>query len=100
MRRILIALLDVVVWIACLATTAAGVFAGGKYYPQTYRQAADFDWGLGIAGGLAGLIVATLIFGIVAVLIQIEENTRRNSDVFTALVRRAEARLSERAQSG
>jgi uncharacterized membrane protein len=97
MRRILIAILDVVIWIAIIASTAGGAFLGGRYYPMTYRQSAEIDWGLALTGGFLAFVLAMAVFGGLAVLIQIEANTRRSGDVFTALVRRAEARLDRDA---
>jgi hypothetical protein len=95
MRRIILGILDVAIWAAIVAGTLGGIVLGGKVLPQRLREATEFDWSLGFVGGLCGFLLGLLIFGAIAALLQIEENTRRSNEIFSALVRRAENRMTE-----
>lgn len=89
MKTFVIKTLEVLASIAFFAVIL--VFAVGAYQVMRFREVGD---SLGstivvmIIGAVAGFVVATVVFGILFLMLEIAENTRRTRELLEAQMQR------------
>jgi hypothetical protein len=77
LRGFIIRVIEVVSYLGIAVFTAAGVLYGG-YAPVLGYGGPSWGGGiLAVVGGIAGFVAGALTFGLLLVLIDIRENTRR-----------------------
>ena len=72
----IILILRKIVAIAVVVITVGAFLTGGNIG----GMGSSFSIGLAIGSGILGLILSVIIFGVVALLIKIEENTREDTN--------------------
>jgi hypothetical protein len=72
MEGFIVSAVRVLMHIGIFVLPVVGFFSSGKAYGWGH-----FDFVAALFGGLMGFISAIIIFGVIAILLQIEKNTRR-----------------------
>jgi hypothetical protein len=88
LRLLIINALRVIAYVALISIIVAGAVAG---YQQAIYYDPAFDPAMGaVAGGLVGLVTGLVVTGIVILLIDISDNTRRTRDLLEEAAKRFE----------
>jgi hypothetical protein len=85
METVLVAMMRIIMWIGMIVLTVGGGVAG-FFASRTgqVRLPPGYDALLAIAGVLAGFLTGALLFGVIAILLKIESNTRPRQQVLVA----------------
>ena len=85
METVLVAMMRIIMWIGMIALTVGGGVAG-YLAPRTgqFRLPPGYDALLIVGGVLGGFLTGALLFGVIAILLKIESNTRPRQQVLLA----------------
>lgn len=77
METVLVAMMRIIMWIGMIALTVGGGVAGFLANRLLgLRVPAGAEIALAIAGVLGGFLTGAMLFGVIAILLKIEKNTR------------------------
>lgn len=77
MENVIIMALRVLMWIAFIVAPIGGFLAGGNAGGQMGEQPGAFNLYMAVGGAVSGFIFMVFTFGVIAILLKIEANTRR-----------------------
>ncbi len=76
MESFIVAVMRVLMWVFVIGAPVIGFIAAGASPQARVYGGGGFNIAAAVGGALAGFVTAVLVFGVIAILLKIESNTR------------------------